>query len=223
MAQNDLLKRYLEAGMALTQMTRAKAEAIVKDLVKSGEVQKEQTQERVEEIVDRSRRNTEQLVTLVRDEIRSQLSSLGFATKEDLARLEERLRGSGGGAEPPSTAGTAKVGADKAVGKEAVAKEAVAKKAVAKKAVAKKAAAKKAAGRATAGATSAGTSSATAAAAASAKQAEKKRKAAASKAAASAQDAVAAAPPAGSAARRASATGRGPAQGTAPTGPPGGG
>src|SRR5678815_2906755 len=99
MPQNDFLKRYLDAGMAFTQMTRARAEAIVKDLVKAGEVQRDQTQERVDELVDRSRKNTEQFMDMVRKEISKQLSTLGFATKDDLAKLEARLRGAqtGGG------------------------------------------------------------------------------------------------------------------------------
>ena len=37
MAKNPLIKRYLDAGMAFTQMTQSRAEAIVKDLVKQGE------------------------------------------------------------------------------------------------------------------------------------------------------------------------------------------
>ena len=44
MPQNELFKRYLEAGMQFSQMTRDRAEAIVRDLVKAGEVQAEQTQ-----------------------------------------------------------------------------------------------------------------------------------------------------------------------------------
>ena len=43
MAENPLIKRYLDAGMAFTQMTQARAEAIVKDLVKAGEVQAQKT------------------------------------------------------------------------------------------------------------------------------------------------------------------------------------
>jgi len=110
MPQNDFLKRYLDAGMAFTQMTRTRAEAIVKDLVKAGEVQREQTQERVDELVDRSRKNTEQFMDMVRKEVSKQLSTLGFATKEDLAKLEARLRGSAGSAgkaaAPKKAAGT---------------------------------------------------------------------------------------------------------------------
>ena len=36
MAQTNVLKKYLDAGMAFTNMTQAKAEALVKELVKAG-------------------------------------------------------------------------------------------------------------------------------------------------------------------------------------------
>jgi polyhydroxyalkanoate synthesis regulator phasin len=93
MAQNDMLRRYLDAGMAFTQLTRARAEAIVKDLVKAGELQREQTQDALEDLLERSRKNTDQLRDLVRKEIREQLASIGLATKEDIARLERKLSG----------------------------------------------------------------------------------------------------------------------------------
>ena len=107
MAQNDMLKRYLDAGMAFTQLTRARAEAIVKDLVKAGELQREQTQERVDDLLERSRKNTDQLRDLVRKEIREQLASIGLATKEDIARLERKLAG-GAKATPAKKAAPAK-------------------------------------------------------------------------------------------------------------------
>ena len=91
MPQNDLLKRYLDAGMAFTAMTQARAEAIIKDLVKAGEVQTEQAQKAVEELVERSRRNSEKLAENIRKEIRQQVSNLGLATKDDITRLEKKI------------------------------------------------------------------------------------------------------------------------------------
>lgn len=125
MAQNDLLKRYLEAGMQFTAMTQARAEAIVRDLVKAGEVQTEQTQALVQDLLDRSRKNSEKLIDQVRKEIRSQISSLGLATQDDIARLEREIRSVKGGA--------AKAPAKKASGKKAPAKKAAAKRSAAKK------------------------------------------------------------------------------------------
>lgn len=124
MPQNDILKRYLDAGIAFTAMTQTRAEAIVKDLVKTGEIQTEQAQSAVLDIVDKSRKNTEKLLAQVRTEVRTQVKSLGLATQADIDRLERKINA---------------MSAPKA----APAKKAAAKKAPAKKAAAKKAPAKK--------------------------------------------------------------------------------
>ena len=89
-----MLKRYMDAGLAFTQMTRSRARAIVQDMVKAGELQREQTQEWVDDLLERSRKNTEQMLDLVRKEVRQQLASMGLATKDDLAKLEARIGGS---------------------------------------------------------------------------------------------------------------------------------
>jgi polyhydroxyalkanoate synthesis regulator phasin len=91
MAQNDLLKRLLDAGMTFTAMTQARAEDLIRDLVRAGEVQAEQAQGVVDELVDRSRRNSERLIDAVRSEIRQQMANLGLATKDDIDRLERKI------------------------------------------------------------------------------------------------------------------------------------
>ena len=130
MPEFDLFKNALDAGMAFTQLTRQRADAIVKEFVRSGEVSREQAAERVEELIDRSRKNTEVLLSVVRKEIDDRLANL--ATRDDLARLAARL-------------GVPFPGIRKARPKKSAAKKSPAKKAPAKKAPAKKAAAKKAA------------------------------------------------------------------------------
>lgn len=126
MAQNPLIKRYLDAGMAFTQMTQARAEAIVKDLVKAGDVQTQRTEELVNAIVERSRQNTEKLLETVRKEVRDQIAALGLATKEDVQRLEAQLAN--------QSSGTAK----QAATKKRAAKKSTAKKSTAKKSTAQK-------------------------------------------------------------------------------------
>ena len=66
MAENDLLKRLLDAGMTFTALTQARAEELIRDLVRVGAVQAEQAQASVDELVDRSRRNSEKLIDAVR-------------------------------------------------------------------------------------------------------------------------------------------------------------
>jgi len=141
MAQLDAIRKYLEAGMAFTQTTRAKAEEVVGNLVRAGELQTEQTQQQVQELVERSRENTERVVKAMREEVVSQMASLGFATKKDLARLERKvdaMTSSSGAKRPP-----AKKAAKNSTAKKSTAKKSTAKKSTAKKSTAKKAAAKK--------------------------------------------------------------------------------
>ncbi|HUF32629.1 MAG TPA: hypothetical protein VMN58_05400 [Acidimicrobiales bacterium] len=147
MAQNDMLKRYLDAGVAFTQMTQRKAESIVKDLVATGEVQSGQTQARVQELLERSRENTERLLEQVRTEVREQVNALGLATTYDISRLRAEIADlkAAGGASPKKTAGK-KASTKKTAGKKASAKKTAAKKTTAKKTTAKKAPAKKAGG-----------------------------------------------------------------------------
>ena len=142
MAQSNVLKRYLDAGVAFTAITQAKAEAIVKDLVKTGEVQTEQAQAAVVDLLERSRKNTEALVDQVSKQIAASAESLGLATLADLSRIEKLISSIRPGA-PAKKAPVAKVAATKAPAK-AAAKKAPAKKAPAKKVAAKKAPAKKA-------------------------------------------------------------------------------
>lgn len=125
MAQSDLFRRYLDAGIAFTEMTRERAQAIVREWVKAGEVPMQRADDFIEDLVERSRQNTEAIVTLVQSQVQEQLGALGLATKADIARLEAKI----------SRATTAKApAAKKPAAKKAATKTSAAKKTVAKKA-----------------------------------------------------------------------------------------
>jgi polyhydroxyalkanoate synthesis regulator phasin len=148
MAQNDLFKRYIDAGIAFTALTQARAEALVKDLVKAGEVQADQAREVVGDLIERSRKNSEQLLETVRREVKEQITNLGLVSKADLDRAEERIAKLIGTATAPvrKAASTAKKAAPAKKGsKKPAAKKSPAKKSAAKKTAAKKTAAKKSA------------------------------------------------------------------------------
>lgn len=91
MAQNDMLKRYLDAGIAFTRMTQERAEAIVRELVGAGEVGADQATNAVQDIVERSRENTERLLETVRTEINAQIGNLGLATRDDIESLRAEI------------------------------------------------------------------------------------------------------------------------------------
>jgi polyhydroxyalkanoate synthesis regulator phasin len=146
MANNDPFRRYIDAGAAFTQLTKARVEELVQELIKSGEVQRGEAQSKVDDVLERSRKSTEALLSLVHAEVSHQLSSLGIGSLEDLARQVASVMGRGTSKTPATKTGSQakKAGAKKAAAKKSGAKKAAAKKAPAKKSAAKKAAAKKA-------------------------------------------------------------------------------
>ena len=132
MPQTPDWAKYLNAGVEFVAITRTQARARAKELVSQGQLTQHQVQGFVDDLVDESRRRTDAMMDLVRQEIGRQVKTLGIATKDDLARLEAKL---GGRAAKP--AGTAKKTTKKTATKKPAAKKPAAKK-PAKKATAKK-------------------------------------------------------------------------------------
>src|SRR5260370_35722500 len=91
MPQASDWKRVLETGMQFTELRRSQARAIVADLVAQGHLAREQMASAVDEVVEMSRRRSEELRKVVQKEVQRQLGSLGLATKAEIAALERRL------------------------------------------------------------------------------------------------------------------------------------
>jgi polyhydroxyalkanoate synthesis regulator phasin len=140
-------RRVMETGMQFTELRRSQARAVVVELVAQGHLARDQMSAAVDEVVDMSRRRSDDVRKLVQHEVQRQLGALGLATKTDLAALERRLERTSrdGATKAPAQRTAAKKAPARATAKKAPAKKAPAKKAPAKKAAAKKAAAKKAA------------------------------------------------------------------------------
>ena len=143
MDAKDSFQKYLDAGIAFTNLTRAKAEELVAELVQNGEFQSGDARARVDELLERSRKGREAFTDQVRKEVAHQLESVGITSLEHLAQQVASLIARTAEAGRAATSG-AKAAAKKAPAKKAPAKKAAAKKAPAKKAAAKKAPAKKA-------------------------------------------------------------------------------
>jgi polyhydroxyalkanoate synthesis regulator phasin len=137
-------RRVMETGMQFTELRRSQARAIVGDLVAQGHLARDQMSAAVDEVVDMSRRRSDDVRKLVQHEVQRQLGALGLATKADLAVLERKLdRASRDSAPTPAQASAKKAAAKKTAPKKAVAKKATPKKAAPKKTGPKKAVAKK--------------------------------------------------------------------------------
>jgi polyhydroxyalkanoate synthesis regulator phasin len=159
MTSNERIKKYLDAGTVLGQVTRARAEEIVRELASAGDIQREQTQEWVDNLVERSRKTSEQILDLIRHEVSTQLSKIDATALETLAgQVSDLLKRSAAAGRTATTgaaekaakgAKAAREAAEKATpssikkaGKKAAAKASGATAGPAKRAAAKKSAAK---------------------------------------------------------------------------------
>jgi polyhydroxyalkanoate synthesis regulator phasin len=144
----DFLKNLIDAGASFTQLNRDRAESIVNELVREGQVRTEEYQRNVQELLDRSRTNAEHFNEMVRGQVMKVLTDLGVLNESgNLATDAWNWRKSTAEKTPARKAPAKKAASGAAAAgaaKKAPAKRAAKKRAPAKKAAAKKSAAKKA-------------------------------------------------------------------------------
>ncbi|HEX2241323.1 MAG TPA: hypothetical protein VHJ82_09315, partial [Actinomycetota bacterium] len=85
------IKRLALFGSGVAELTRNRAEQMVKDLVKGGEIRREQASGLVKELLDRNRQARQELGRFVRAEIENQIQKSGLASRRDIDRLERRV------------------------------------------------------------------------------------------------------------------------------------
>ena len=83
---NDL-KKVLLAGIGLTDMTVDKADSFVKELVEKGRLTVEEGKELEQELKRQSKEEAQEFL----NKLDAKKSSVEYATKDDVKRLEEKL------------------------------------------------------------------------------------------------------------------------------------
>jgi polyhydroxyalkanoate synthesis regulator phasin len=85
-------EQYLQALASLSDLTRTQAERVASLLAKQGEVQSAQVNRVTEDLMRRTQKNREILTRLVQREVKRQLGVLGMASRDEVARLQQRIR-----------------------------------------------------------------------------------------------------------------------------------
>lgn len=129
---NEAVQKYVEAAAGVTQLTRKRAESVVKQLVKQGEAAADQAGELVDDLVERSRSNREAVSNLVRSETQRAIKAMGLASQEQVDRLQKEVT------DLKKQVTETKKQAQKAAGTKSTGKKSTAKKSAAKKSTAKK-------------------------------------------------------------------------------------
>ena len=83
---NDL-KKVLMAGIGMTAMTVDKADSIVKELVEKGRLIVEEGKDLEQELKRQSKEEAQEFL----NKLDAKKSSVEYATKDDVKRLEEKL------------------------------------------------------------------------------------------------------------------------------------
>jgi polyhydroxyalkanoate synthesis regulator phasin len=87
----ESIDKAMLAGLGALSMTREKAEKIFDEYVSRGEAEKKGKKGFVKDIMDSAEKTKAELADVVGKQLRKTSQSLGLATKEDLARLEEKV------------------------------------------------------------------------------------------------------------------------------------
>jgi len=87
-----LIKRSLLVGIGLLSMTQGKARQVIDELVKKGEIRRDEMESFIEDLAQRGEEERQALRKLVHDEITHTIDEMGLATKDDVQKLSAEIR-----------------------------------------------------------------------------------------------------------------------------------
>ncbi|HZG85667.1 phasin family protein [Paenibacillus sp.] len=102
---SEVLKKAVALGLGVTAMSKEKAERLVEELVRKGEVRPNESQELLTRLLQRGEEERSELKKIVQEQLRNVLAELRVATKEDVERLDARLTALEGAGGAPAVAG----------------------------------------------------------------------------------------------------------------------
>ncbi|MFO0982611.1 MAG: polyhydroxyalkanoate synthesis regulator [Planctomycetota bacterium] len=87
----DAFRKLIDIGLGLLAVSKETAQQIVNELVKRGEMTREESERFVADLTHRGEKLRGDISEQVQTAVRAQLEKLNLATKDDVARLERRL------------------------------------------------------------------------------------------------------------------------------------
>ncbi|MBN2011436.1 polyhydroxyalkanoate synthesis regulator [candidate division KSB1 bacterium] len=87
----DLLKKTLFFGIGAAEMTKDKVETLVDELIKKGEVAKDQRAKTVQDFLGRVEKSEKALMKKIEIEVEKAITKMHIATQKDVEKLEKRI------------------------------------------------------------------------------------------------------------------------------------
>ena len=91
MTLTSLIRKGLLIGLGAAALTKERAEALIDELVRQGEVTQQDRPEALKELLDWAEEQERSLQRQAAQALAQVIAELHLPTKEDLARLEEKL------------------------------------------------------------------------------------------------------------------------------------
>ena len=87
----DRIKKAMLLGLGLISLTKEKAEEIDDDLIKRGEVSREEKFKMMDELLREAERKEEELTGKINETVQKTITQIGLVSKKDLEAISERL------------------------------------------------------------------------------------------------------------------------------------
>ncbi len=87
----DFLKKTYLFGLGLASLTREKAEELVDDMIKRGEVAEKDRSKVLEDMLTRVQEEQEKLFKTVRDYVKKVVHDMGLPTRDEYLELQKRV------------------------------------------------------------------------------------------------------------------------------------
>lgn len=87
----DYAKKLGLVGIGFAMLTREKAEKLIDELVKKGEISRKEGDVIVKDLMKKSEAQRKELEKRINAEIKKTLDGVGVATKKDIERLERKI------------------------------------------------------------------------------------------------------------------------------------
>lgn len=86
-----MLKQMLYAGIGLAAITKEKAEEVVAELVKKGEMSKEEGKDMLNTFMNRMQEESEKLKQKIDEQVENTISSMNLVRKSELDKILQKL------------------------------------------------------------------------------------------------------------------------------------
>ncbi|MCR4430773.1 MAG: phasin family protein [Tepidanaerobacteraceae bacterium] len=87
----SVFKELLYAGIGLATLTKEKAEEIVTELIKKGELSKDDGKDALNNLMIRMQEEKDKLKQRIQEQVENAISSMNIVRKSDLDELKKRL------------------------------------------------------------------------------------------------------------------------------------